>query len=332
MNVDDLRQTLATMASEVDPSSDANRLQAVDAKVASARRRRVGAGVAVVAVAAVAGLLLPNLVGGSDKAPTATHSQLPTVEDNGVSFYTSPAGDTLLGEKMGQPGDRSVTLRVTTTTTALAYQSVCVQSGPPSGDPVYSVMINGESIADRSCDGTTGPVKPTGTFGLTPSANSHYWAHTLRVVPGQPMTLRAFVTPGTDVRESPPMQLGISLYAKTGPMVQEHGIWLAQQAVSDGHAYKLATTAFKQVNGRTGRQHLDLRSLSKPLYLVYGVASVHQHYRLDADGSGLSSQGGGSALTQVSTPGQKTAHVSIRIRGDKEPGALIYIAAYQQVE
>jgi hypothetical protein len=141
MNIDELRQTLTTMAEEVASLDAPTRLRAIDAKVVRVRRQRIGAGVAGAAVAAVVALVVPGLVnaGGDGPKPANTpttstsRTTLPTVEDKGTRFYTSPAGDTLLGEAMGRTGARVVTLRVVTTTTDLSYRSVCLRPHP-SGD------------------------------------------------------------------------------------------------------------------------------------------------------------------------------------------------------
>jgi hypothetical protein len=341
MNTDELRQTLATMAEEVDPLDETSRLRAVDAKVVQLRRRRIGAGVAAVAVAAVAALMVPGLVspGGDGPKPAnhpSTHSPrtaLPTIEDKGARFYTSPAGDTLLGEAMGRAGARVVTLHVVPTTTDLSYRSVCwrLVDRDGNGRLAYDVTVNGHPLVSASCDTPDhGALAPDSRFGNSPSSNSNAWTQA-GVVPGKPMTLRISLRPGVaEHSAAKPTQLGIALYADTGPMVRDHGVWLDRQEVVDGHTYQLVRRTFNRVRGLDGNLRLDLPPAPAPLYLVYGVGQAHGGYRTTGDGSGSSvDQGGPSAAGQLARPGQQISRMSIHLRSS--PGALIYLLAYRQV-
>jgi hypothetical protein len=332
MNIDDLKQTLSSMADEVDATDGPDRLRAIDGLVRSARRQRVSVGLGVVAVAAVGGLLVPTVLNGGDGPPAASHSQLPTIEDNGVRFYTSPAGNMLLGEKVGTPGQRSVSLRVTPTTSDLSYQSLCKQPGDDSGKLVYNVTINGKDIASQSCNNTGEPVDAGSRFGFSPRGNIRFWRNDAGVVPGRPMTLRITARPGARTTPgSAPIQLGIALYAMTGPTVEDHGVWFGQQAVYAGHTYQLESRTFRRVDGLRGQVELALPAPDDRLLITYGVADVHSSYRLTADQSGADhSGGGGSELQSLSRPGQRSALLGIRIHG--KPGAVIYVLAYRQVE
>jgi hypothetical protein len=337
MNIDDLRQTLSTMADEADSMDETSRLKAVDAKVARVRRQRIGGGVACAAVAAVVALVVPSLVNAGDDGPkpadnpstNTTRTTLPTVEDKGARFYTSPAGDTLLGEAMGRAGARVVTLHVVPTTTDLSYRSVCwrLVAGDQDGRLAYDVTVNGHPLVSASCDTPDhGALAPDSRFGSGPSSNSNAWTD-VGVVPGKPMTLRISLRQGV----AKPTQLGIALYADTGPKVRDHGVWLDQQVVVDGHTYQLVRRAFSQVQGLDGHLSLDLPQESAPLYLVYGVGHASGGYRTAGDGSGSSvDQGGPSTEGQLARRGQQVSRMSIHLRS--EPGGLIYILAYRQLD
>ncbi len=330
MDIDDLRQTLATMADEVSSTDETNRLAKVEAKVRAARRQWVGVGAGVVAVAAVVGLLVPTLLNGGDDAPSAHHSQLPTVVDNGLTFYTSPAGDTLVGEAVGHPGDRVVTLTAIPTTTDLSYVSRCVEPAISHDSPTYHVTINNKPILDSTCGDGTGPAGPGTGFTSSPSGNSRAWKDYIGVVPGQPVTVRIFFERGTP-NDSVPRQLGVALYADTGQQLRDHGVWFGQQTVFEGHTYRLVTRGFEQVKGVRGKLRLALPSAEEHLLVVYGVADVHSNYRTSSDGSGSSTRGGtGSSQDALAKPDQQAAHLSIRLHG--KSGALIYLLAYQRID
>jgi hypothetical protein len=342
MNIDDLRQTLTTMADEVHSLDETSRLRAVDAKVARVRRQRIGAGVACAAAATVVGLVVPGLVnpGGGGPKPAnhpTTHSprtSLPTIEDKGARFYTSPAGDTLLGEAMGRAGAHVVTLHVVPTTTDLSYRSVCwrLVDRDRDGRLAYDVTVNGHPLVSASCDTPDhGALAPDSRFGNSPSSNSNAWTNA-GVVPGKPMTLRISLRPGVAGQSAAkPTQLGIALYADTGSMVRDHGVWLDRQEVVDGHTYQLVRQAFSRVRGLVGHLSLDLPRESAPLYLVYGVGHARGGYQTAGDGSGSRvDQGGASTEGQLSRPGQQVSRLSIHLL--HTPGSLIYILAYRQVD
>lgn len=110
MNLDDLKQTLTTMADEVHLQDPVARMEGVDTKVRAARRRQVAgaASLGVAAVAAVLALVVPGSFSGwPDRGPTPagrgtsastgqppTHTSpdivettLPTVSDKGAMLY-----------------------------------------------------------------------------------------------------------------------------------------------------------------------------------------------------------------------------------------------------
>ncbi|MDX6366630.1 MAG: hypothetical protein QOK30_1706 [Nocardioidaceae bacterium] len=340
MNIDELRQTLSTMAEEVDSVDAPARLRAVDAKVVRGRRQRIGAGVACAAVAAVVGLVVPGLVdaGGDGPRPannpttSTSETTLPTVEDKGTRFYTSPAGDTLLGEAMGRTGSRSVTLRVVPATSDLSYRSVCWQPDPSrTGRLVYDVSVNGKPVTSTSCDRRPfGPLGPDSSFGSgSPRANISSWRD-LGVVPGKAMTVRLSVRPDISARTADSTQLGVAVYANTGARDQTFGVWTPKETVTGGHTYKRVNRVFRVVLGRRGHLRLHLNDVGQPLYVVYGVGRAHSAYDLRGDTSGgYSASAGPSSYGELSTPGQRAAHASVRLHG--EPGAVLYILVYRQV-
>ena len=341
MNIDELRQTLSTMAEEVDSIDAPTRLRAVDAKVVRVRRQRIGAGVACAVVAVVVGLVVPGLLDAGGDAPkpannptTATHHApvLPTVEDKGTRFYTSPAGDPLLGEAMGRTGSRSVTLRVVPATSDLSYRPVCWQPDPSrTGRLVYDLSVNGKPVTSASCDGRPfGPLGPDSSFGTgSPRANIAGWRD-VGVVPGRAMTVRLSLRPDISARNADSTQMGVAVYANTGARDQIFGVWTPKETVTGGHTYTRVNRAFRKVHGRRGHLLLHLNDVGRPVYLVYGVGRAHSAYDLRGDTSGgHSASAGPSSYGELSTPGQRVAHASVRLHG--KPGAVLYILVYRQV-
>jgi hypothetical protein len=338
MNIDELRQTLQTMALETDPVDDRDRLHEVERRVTRARRRRAGAVIGCAVAVAALTVAVPSLVGTGDGQDSSTDSvtrptsTLPTVEDRGTRFYTSPAGDTLLGEAMGRTGSPSLTLRVVPPTDDLSYRSVCWRpTASRSPRLLYDLVVNGHRVKSASCDGRPyGPLGPDSTFGPgSPRANISAWRG-LGVFPGHEMTLRLSLRPGVSARVAASTQLGVAVYANTGARGHDHGVWYPQQVVVDGDTYGLARRGLRAVSGLRGHLSMDLPVTAQPLYLVYGVEGAHSGYDLTGDSSGAHSEtSGASSYAGMGKRGQRTAHADVRLQG--RPGATLYILAYRRV-
>lgn len=81
MNLDDLRQQLASMAREVSDTETTTRLRGVEGKVRTARRTRaITAGLAAAAVVAVGGVTAPQFLGTADPPGPASPDQLATTQ------------------------------------------------------------------------------------------------------------------------------------------------------------------------------------------------------------------------------------------------------------
>ncbi|MBA2716109.1 MAG: hypothetical protein H0U51_03495, partial [Propionibacteriales bacterium] len=217
MNLDDLKQTLTTMADDVQVQDPVARIAGVDDKLRAARRRKAAAaGVGAAAAAAVLAVGVPSVFSAApdqgtgpaergervnSEEPTKRDrggiiaTSLPTVEDNGAVFYSEPGGDTLIGSAVGEPGQTSVTLTVTPETQALSYVQFCWQPGVEISDPVdYSSFLNGRPNTGSGCDARYGPLQPEIQFSDDPEVNSLGWQH-MGVTPGEPMTFRIAVPP-----------------------------------------------------------------------------------------------------------------------------------------
>jgi hypothetical protein len=356
MNLDDLKHTLTEMAEDVRGHEPAVRLTGVNDKLNAARRRRAtGAGIGVAAVVAVLSLVLPDVFSESPNrspspagrtttsAPTPNHQRthtsggivdtlLPTVVDKGVVFYRSPAGDALIGEAVGTPGQTSLALTVTPTTRDLAFVEFCWRR-PQGGAAVnINATFNAKQAFGSSCDSDRrGPLGPEITFGSDPRVNARGWGN-LGVDPGEAMTVRLAVPPRSrQLARTDQVQLGLAVYANTGPTVVDHGMTIPTQAVFDGHSYELVDRAVKNFNGFHGRIDLRLPPAGSRRFAEAGVRSVHGPYVEVGPGGirGGSSRGGGaSEVGSPLGPGQRVARAAVHSR--KDPSGQLYLLIYQQ--
>jgi hypothetical protein len=355
MNLDDLKQTLTSMADDVRAQDPATRLAGVDEKLEAAHRRRAtGAGVGVAAVAAVLALVMPNMFSaapdrtpsptGHTGSPTSKHQQtkapgaidrtsLPTVVDNGVVFYRSPAGDPLIGEAVGSPGQTVVTLTVTPRTRNLSFVQFCWQRRGGSARALnVDATFNGERAFGSSCGSDRyGPLKPEISYGSDPTVNARGWRH-LGVNPGEPTTIRLTVPPRfRQVAHAERVRLGLAMYANTGPTVVDHGITIPTRAVFDGRSYELVDRAVKRFTGFRGRIELPLSPSQRRGFAEAGVRGVHGPYvEVGPDGirGGSSRRGGASEVGSPLRPGQRVARAAVHSRMDAS--GLLYLLIYRQ--
>lgn len=354
MNLEDLKQTLATMAADVKMQDPVTRLAGVDSKVSTVRRRQAaGAGFGVAAVAAVLALLVPDVLsarpggvadpagngnqtsqrplGGLDRTYAPT---LPTVTDKGAVFYSAPAGDTLIGEAVGSPGQTSVTLTVTPNTRDLSYVEFCWQRRPRSTSAeFFDATVNGKPYVSSACGSDRhGPFAPEFRFSRDPEVNASRWQR-MGVTPGAAMTVRLDVLPRQrQLARTERVQLGLAVYANTGPTVEDHGLTIPTQAVVAGHSYELIDRAFRRFGGSRGVIDLPLPSTDSPLFTVTGVRGLSGPYVVNGSDGTLDKSATGGA-SQVSGPvrrGQQVARASVHSRQD--PSGLLYVLIYRQAD
>ncbi len=365
MNIDELKQTLTNMADEVEHTRAQARLDGIDSKAAAERRNKLLSGGAVVSVAAVAlSMVGPQLVNDANNSPAGPVSNttnsdtdkradgkrdedivqtdedvlqtdLPTVTDNGISFYTEPAGDGLLGEAVGRPGQRSVSFTATPSTTDLSWVNICSASLPERVNRIWtSVSVNGNTLGSSGCqESTGGPFQAEGSFGSSPTANQRAWEE-LGVVAGEPSVFSLRLKPAAEkIEELRDAQIGLAVYENTGARFEDHGLWYKRERVVDGHTYRLAGNSFSEFKGGRGEMRVPLPPAEHPLFLAFGVAKVAGPYRTfqNAEGANVSSVGGWSEGGTFARPDQDSAEMSIRTKRDDGSG-LIYILAYERID
>ncbi len=358
MKLDDLKQTLTTMANDVQVQDPAARIAGVDDKLRAARRRKaVGAGVGVAAAATVLAVAVPSVFSSAPdqgpgpagrgeqvntQEPTTRErdgiiaTSLPTVEDNGTVFYSEPGGDTLIGEAVGEPGQTSVTLTVTPETQDLAHVQFCWQPGVgDSGvsDAVdYNSFVNGRPNNGSECGARYGPLQPEIRFSDDPAVNSRGWQHQ-GVTPGEPMTFRIAVPPSQRRQaEAAGVQLGVALYANTGRRVEDYGTTIPTEAVFAGHSYTLVDRKFTSFVDHQGEIDVPLPASTSPLYVVSGVRGVSSRYVVTGPNNTLNKSmvGGASEFSSPVRRGQQVATVKVRSPEDAE--GQLYLLIYERID
>lgn len=328
MNLAELKDTLTELADEAPTHDVRARLGGVDQKVqASRRNKRVAGGIAALGVVAAAALIGPQAFApdGSHSGPTDDKETggLPVVVDQGVAFYTSPAGNRLLAHEVGDSGQQAIRLNFVPPTSNISVEPYCASN---TGEISYAV--NGHPIATVSCDDNDAPIMPTMSIGNGSSpANERAWAD-FGVKPGE----QSIVTATFDAKEvSPDVVLGLAVYDMAGERIVTHGQWIDKQVVVDGHTFELTQQKFEDFSGGEGHISLSLPNTGEPVYVGVGVAGVSSSYSVWArPGSSFQSQSGGPSQTgDLVAADTRLAKARIRARGDDADG-LIYILVYER--
>jgi hypothetical protein len=251
MKISELSQGLRTIADEVTDDSG-TRLASVVRRAQIARRSKVAGTVVTTAVIAAAVVLLPNWDRdpASDTPPVASGpGSLATVKDGDQLLYKDAGGIRLLGEKVGDPGDDSISVTVTPKAGNLAWTQPC--QAPPTKELTYHLAVNGADVpagvldslrytgttrmsrSNATCDQPRQPMQAERSLSLSPRGNVAAWRK-LNVTPGAPATFTLSVTATQD-------PAGLAALAETDlrfavfelPMhpLHVHGIWVARHVV-----------------------------------------------------------------------------------------------------
>ena len=216
MNIDELRQSLSAIAEDARPdaTTTAERIDAVDQLVKDQRRNTVVGAVAAAAVAIAAVAIAPAVLGGSDSTEPAHHTDngLPAVVERGTAFYTQPAGSTLIGHGVAEPGAREISFTFTPSTLNLSWEQECWDPQLKGLDKGawYSSYVNGHPLGGSTCQGpaSADPLNGTGSFGESPAANENGWQD-MGVQVGEPSTFTLRLTKHADRAVDPQLVAGV---------------------------------------------------------------------------------------------------------------------------
>ncbi len=335
MNIDELKQSLATIADETQDLGAGQRLDGVDHKAVTNRRTTVLATCAAAAVAVAAVTVAPWVLGRSDETqPTERTDSLRTVSDNGVTFYSEPGGAKLIGRAVASPGQDSVTVTFTPSTGNLMWTDFCYDAGVNGIDKgaEFALALNGHRLSFSTCSG-----KPEGTLGAeasfadSPDKNARAWER-YDVVPGKPSTFTVRVIKHADRAVAP--QPGIAVYER-GPRQVKDGVWFDREVVYKGHTYRMLSSDVASLAGRqVVHAQIDLPVTENRLYVVKGASQVRHGLDLFPDSVGLGSMSrgvSGTASGDLVPLNRRTAMVRAHPKNSDVTGH-IFVAVYEQID
>jgi len=216
MNVDDLRTELARRGEQATSLGSPNRLAEVHARIDARRRATVATAVggtaaaALVAVAATAGVL----DGAARHEPIAPATQLPAPTPDPYAFPERVDGNALIASRLNQPGETTLTWRLTLDSLDVAWNQFCdtpTRVRPGDTHLMATWFANGEDMFGTSCGPGNGPGASL-IQGVTPRGTRGAWRDA-GVRPGEPFTLTMRLT---GIKEHPQAaaqaRFGIGLY------------------------------------------------------------------------------------------------------------------------
>jgi hypothetical protein len=203
MNLQDLRDELATHASSVDHHAT-DLLPGVKDKIRRAKQRRViTAAAATVAAVALAVTIVPGVLSNSTPDPAKT----PDYTQNGYTLPGEIDGDTLLKGWAGEVGANHVEFDWTPTTKHLRFDGHC---GSDSEEATLWVRVNGSTVDSRPCMKDSGPILNGGV-----SDESALWADAPIGKPAK-VTLDLVGLDGRPAQDAQ-QQLAVGIYSSLGP-------------------------------------------------------------------------------------------------------------------
>ena len=334
MKLADLKDTLTSIADEAPVGDAPGRLAGVETKVAGARRSRlVAASVAATVIVTAGAVVTQQAITRNSSSPDPVEhpdktTGLPVVEDNGVSFYRSPAGNTLVGSAVGEPGEAQIDTTATPQSANLAVAVYCT-----GAEGMADIEVNGHPLYGSSCSDRPGDVaQAQGMSGDgSASSNAASWTRYFDVVAGRPVELTVRFRPEDKDAAGTP-QLGVALYEMTGKMIEDHGQWISTEVVNDGRTFRLVDSAFARFEDGSEAVALPRPGGEGDVWAVTGVAGVSSGYRTrgpSPDEGTLNKTRGLSQSGSILDAAVQVARARVKTHGD--PTGLIYLLLYEEV-
>ena len=239
---------------------------------------------------------------------------------DGITFRDDVAGQRLLADAIGDPGEADVSLDLSTGGGALPVSYLC--SGGPK-DAWLHITVNGRgAVFGSGCDDSL--FDPAGSGGFT----SHSKAAEARS-----MHVRMWVTHGQkgDVVEDPDLRIAVGAYAPAPAVGRLAGWPVTATTEYDGHLWRLVDTKA----GTPGDRELEVRGLPAQETLVkmsFDHTGPGMVRTLENGGLGTSMfSAGGSGSTEGVVP-ETGGSVGLRasghrLRDDLELGLARYVRA-----
>ena len=248
----------------------------------------------------------------SGAAPGDTH--------DGITFRDDVAGQRLLADAIGDPGEADLSLDLSTDGGALPISYLC--SGGPSDAWLHISVNGGGAVSGSGCDDPLFDPAGSGGFITYPDAAE---ARSLHV--------RMWVTRGQkgDVVEAPDLRIAVGAYAPAPAVTRLAGWTVPATTEYGGHLWRLVDTEA----GAPGARELEVRGVDGQETLVE-MSFAHAGrgvVRTLEDGrpGGSTFAAGGSGATRAVIPATGGS-VGLRVGGaglrpDVELGLAMYVRA-----
>jgi hypothetical protein len=251
MKISELSEGLRTIADEVTDDSG-TRLASVVRRAQLARRSKVAGTVVTTAAVAAVVAFLPTWDRDpvADKPPVASGpGTLATVKDGDQLFYKDAGGTRLLGERVGERGDTSISVTVTPRVGNLGWTQPCQSTVAPA--LTYHLAVDGKDIpagildrlrytgasglsrTNATCDQPRQPLRAERSLSLSPTGNVAAW-RSLGITPGISTTFTLSVTAADDPTGRAALaraSLRLGIFELPRHPLHIHGIWLARHIV-----------------------------------------------------------------------------------------------------
>lgn len=240
---------------------------------------------------------------------------------DGITFRRDVAGQRLLADAIGDPGQADVSLDLSTAGGALPVSYLC--SGGPK-DAWLHITINGRgALFGSGCEDSL--FDPAGNGGFTSYP---------KAAEARSMHVRMWVTHGQkgDVVEDPDLRIGVGAYAPA-PSVGRLAGWPVTATVErDGHLWRLVDTKA----GTPGDRELEVRGLPGQETLVkmsFARTGKGMVRTLEDGGPGESMfSAGGSGATEAMVPATGGS-VGLRATGSApRPDLELGLARYARAD
>jgi hypothetical protein len=239
---------------------------------------------------------------------------------DGITFRDDVAGQRLLGDAIGDPGEARIGFDLSADAGALPISYLC--SGGPNDAWLHISVNGGEVVQGGGCYDSL--FDPAGRGGIT----SHLDAGEARAV-----HVRMWVTHGQkgDVVEDPDLRIAVAAYAPA-PSVSRLAGWPVEPTAEwDGHLWRLVDTRAGapgarevEVHGVEGQETLVVMSFA---HVGRGTVRTLQDGR--SGGSMFSAGGSGSTETTIPASGGSAGlrASGAGVRPDVELGLATYVRA-----
>jgi hypothetical protein len=169
-----------------------------------------------------------------------TDAEVPGDTNAGVTFRDEEAGQRLVADAIGDPGDADVDVAMDLGAGPLPISYLC--SGGPKGSWLHLSINGGSLVFGEGCDDPL--FDPAGGGGVSTNLRKAEAGH---------VTLRMWVTDGEHgpVVEDPDLRIGVAAYAPAPTVVRLAGTAVTQLVEHDGHLWQLVDT---QVNDPGARE------------------------------------------------------------------------------